>query len=140
LSVIPKWLLDWMRKLLPKQEVKGDFGVQIGKAGPVTVVHNTYHVNTTVASSTDQSRVVVEQRPRQAANDDQRQVLRLMRKLPSDEKVLEFMRREFNTTRVIDLEGHQLYRVRRYVETVKSRSSLGNTNHPQVGATSKGGK
>jgi len=129
-----------MRKLLPKQEVKGDFGVQIGKAGPVTVVHNTYHVNTTVARPTDQARVVADQRPRQAANDDQRQVLRLMRKLPSDEKVLEFMQREFNTTRVIELEGHQLYRVRRYVETVKSRSGGGNQHHTQIDTQSKADK
>jgi len=138
--VIPKWLLDWMRKLLPKQEVKGDFGVQIGKAGPVTVVHNTYHVNTTVTSPPEPYRQVVDPRPRQAANDDQKKVLRLMRKLPSDEKVLEFMQREFKTTRVIDLEGQQLYRVRRYVEAIQSRSGTYNSNRDSIDTSSKAGR
>lgn len=129
-----------MRKLLPKQEVRGDHGVQIGKAGPVTVVHNVFHVNTTLPPRTPQSRQSADPKPRPSANEDQRQVLRLMRKLPNDEKVLEFMQREFKTTRVIELEGHQLYRVRRYVETVKSRSSGGNQNHTQIDAHSKAGK
>lgn len=48
------------------------------------------------------------------------QVLALMAPLPEPVrfKVLDFMRHEFGTAMVIDLQPQQLYRVRRYVETV----------------------
>lgn len=36
-------------------------------------------------------------------------------------KVLDFMRREFHTAMVIELKPDQVYRVRRYVETINSR-------------------
>jgi len=36
-------------------------------------------------------------------------------------KVLDFMRREFNTAMVIELKPDQVYRVRRYFETINSR-------------------
>ena len=36
-------------------------------------------------------------------------------------KVLDFMRREFGTAMVMELQPAQVYRVRRYVETVNSR-------------------
>ena len=36
-------------------------------------------------------------------------------------KVLDFMRREFHTAMVIELQPAQVYRVRRYVETINSR-------------------
>ena len=36
-------------------------------------------------------------------------------------KVLDFMRREFSTAMVIELKPDQVYRVRRYVETINSR-------------------
>ena len=48
------------------------------------------------------------------------QVLALMDRLPEPVrlKVLDFMRREFGTSMVIELQPHQLYRARRYVEAI----------------------
>ncbi|MCW5223502.1 hypothetical protein D5041_07805 [Verminephrobacter aporrectodeae subsp. tuberculatae] len=53
----------------------------------------------------------------------QRDVLALMDQLdkPARIKVLEFMRREFGTGMVIELQPDQVFRVRRYVETIIAR-------------------
>ena len=42
---------------------------------------------------------------------------------PDDRKVFDFMEREFTTRMVIDLEDVQLYRTRRYAETVRARAA-----------------
>ena len=52
-----------------------------------------------------------------------RDVLALMKPLDKNQQitVLQFMRREFRTAMVIELQPAQVYRVRRYVETINSR-------------------
>lgn len=116
MSGIPKQWLAALKRLLPTQVVRGDGAVQVGKVqGSVTVVNNVFHVNQT--------------RSYNKANTDQRTVLQLMRELPSQEPVLTFMEREFGTRMVIELQDKQLYRLRRYVETIHMRT--GTTIKPQ---------
>ena len=43
---------------------------------------------------------------------------------PVRNKVLDFMRREFNTAMVVELQPAQLLRVRRYVETINNRRKV----------------
>lgn len=59
----------------------------------------------------------------QSATAAQRELLTLMKPLNKAAriKVLDFMRREFDTPMVIELKPDQVYRVRRYVETINSR-------------------
>lgn len=107
-------LLVWLRavlgKLLPRQTMRGDAGVQVGKvAGDVRVVNVTHH-------HYGWQRGAVQQ----ATTSEQRAVLALMRTLPERPLVLEFMRREFGTGMVIELKPAQLYRVRRYVEKINA--------------------
>lgn len=103
-------LARWLSKLLPQQKNSAPGGIQIGQAGGnVTVVNNVFHVNN--------------QRTYGKANTDQRAVLQLMRALPDQGAVLAFMEREFGTRMVIELPENQLYRLRRYVETIHKRAS-----------------
>ncbi|MDO8768790.1 MAG: hypothetical protein Q7K57_08810 [Burkholderiaceae bacterium] len=90
--------------------------VQVGHAGgPVTIVNVTQHLDASVRAAP---------RARPVANDAQREVLRLMRGLPDQAVVEDFMHREFGTRKVVDLDHPQLYRVRRYVETIHQRAGL----------------
>lgn len=101
-----KKLIGWLAKFLPAQKASGSASVQVGKVeGNITVVHLTQHVNSPA--------------PRRTLSTSQRQVLALMRTVQNEEVILDFMQREFGTRRVIDLTEKQLYRVRRYVETVR---------------------
>ncbi len=88
--------------------------VQVGKVdGNVTVI-NHHHA------------------PRRAApraSEEQKIVLRLMDEVPDRIAVLAFMEREFNTRMVVELKPAQLYRLRRYVETIHNNRSKGGT-HP----------
>lgn len=61
---------------------------------------------------------------RPVATAAHKEVLALMKPLsePVRIKVLDFMRREFGTAMVIDLQPQEVYRVRRYVETVNPPS------------------
>lgn len=112
MSEIPKQWLAALKRLLPRQAIRGDGNVQVGKMqGSVTVVNNVFHVNN--------------KRTYNKANADQRIVLQLMRELPSQEPVLTFMQREFGTRMVIDLQDKQLFRLRRYVETIQERNRDG---------------
>lgn len=89
--------------------------VQVGHAGgPVTIVNVTQHLDASVRATSPRARPV--------ATDAQRDVLRLMRGLPDQAVVEDFMHREFGTRKVIDLEHPQLYRVRRYVEAISRRA------------------
>lgn len=91
--------------------------VQVGHAGgPVTIVNVTQHLDASVRTATPRARPV--------ANDAQREVLRLMRGLPDQVVVEDFMHREFGTRKVIELDHPQLYRVRRYVETIRQRAEV----------------
>ncbi|MDR2187009.1 MAG: hypothetical protein LBE62_03030 [Azonexus sp.] len=57
------------------------------------------------------------------ATPEQAEILALIKDMPERNQVLEFMKREFGTGLVIDIEGRELYRVRRYAETVRERGS-----------------
>lgn len=100
-------LIRWLAKLWPTQKASGNASVQVGKvSGNITVVHlTTQHVTSSA--------------PRRPLTASQRQVLALMRTVQNEEVILDFMQRELGTRRVIDLTEKQLYRVRRYVETVR---------------------
>lgn len=103
------WLRGVLGKLLPRQTMRGDAGVQVGKVGgDVHVVHETHHHY----GGHQRGAVALSTTP------EQRAVLALMRTLPERPLVLEFMRREFGTKMVNELEPAQLYRVRRYVEKI----------------------
>ncbi|GKT22569.1 hypothetical protein [Acidovorax sp. SUPP3334] len=120
MELVPKWLREWIANLGPKQKNSGSGAVQMGNvAGPVqnvTQVHQHFY-----ASPASHSQAASEQ-PRQVT-DAQKEVLALLKQLdrPMRITVLEFMRREFKTAMVIELMPGQLYRVRRYVETVRRK-------------------
>lgn len=132
MSELPKWLGALVARLLPKQKTEGDHGAQFGKVGGnVTIVHVTQHVRTEPVSpaaaqpfaTTAPAAVPVPAaqpyRPGGGvANEEQRHVLHLIRRLPSPAGVHEFMQREFGTHMVIHLQPRQLHRVRRYVEKI----------------------
>lgn len=107
---LPKRLLAWLARLLPQQKVQGDGAIQVGKVeGDMQVVHQHFYAPPAMRAN-----------ERTAA---QKEVLAMLKQLdkPSRIKVLEFMRREFGTAMVIELAPEQVFRARRYVETVNSR-------------------
>jgi hypothetical protein len=113
LGELPKQLLAWIARLLPKQKVQGDGAIQVGKVeGGMQVVHQHFYA--------------AAQPVRPKATATHREVLALMELLPSPvrNKVLDFMRREFNTAMVVELQPAQLLRVRRYVETINNRRKV----------------
>ena len=132
---LPKQLLAWIAKLLPKQKVQGDNAVQVGNVNgdlhtdhsthnnAIHVTHVTHHHFYAVAGTPAQA---PDSRPA-ASNDggrltpEQLEVFKLMKQLPprTYNKVVAFMRDKFNTCLVNQLHGQQLYRVRRYVETIQ---------------------
>ncbi|MBF9263582.1 hypothetical protein [Paracidovorax cattleyae] len=59
------------------------------------------------------------------ATDEQREVLRLLRELdePLKAQVRGFMRREFRTSMVVQLTSGEVFRTRRYIETVREARS-----------------
>ena len=146
---LPKQWLAWLARLLPKQKVQGDRAVQIGRVdGDLSTDHSTHHHTTRFAQSgcvgtgamhmghvsgvqnvtqvhqhfyaaVEPPLVVSSAAARPVATAAQ--VLALMDPLPEPVrfKVLDFMRREFGTSMVIELQPHQLYRARRYVEAIR---------------------
>ena len=117
---LPRQLLAWIAKLLPKQKVQGDGAIQVGKVeGGMQVVHQHFYPSPPEAQPG--GRVGPERA--QSATAAQRELLTLMKPLGKAAriKVLDFMRREFSTAMVIELKPDQVYRVRRYVETINSR-------------------
>lgn len=123
---LPKQLLAWIARLLPKQENSGNGAVQVSSnGGHVTVVHLTQHVQPVMASPPVEpiQPVMRPERPRTQATEGQREVLAMMRSLPDEGSVLGFMQREFGTRRVVELQPRQLYRVRRYIETINEKAA-----------------
>lgn len=160
---LPKQLLAWLAKLLPKQKVRGDRAIQVERVdGDLNTDHSTHHHTTRFAQSgcvgtgtmhmghvsgvqnvtqvhhhfyapaqsaqeadapAAASPTPAPVRPPSGATAEQKQVLALMDPLPGPvrNKVLAFMRKQFNTARVVELQPDQVYRVRRYVETINSR-------------------
>ena len=161
---LPKQLLAWLAKLLPKQKVQGDRAVQIGRVdGDLSTDHSTHHHTTRFAQSGCVGAGAVHTGPVQNVTQVHQhfyppvetervmppssaappapapapvppatvrtattvaQVLALMDLLPDPVrfKVLDFMREEFGTAMVIELQPHQLYRTRRYVETIHQQT------------------
>jgi hypothetical protein len=116
LTETPKQWLAWLRRLLPKHEVHGDNAIQVGKVGGhVTVVHLTQNITHALPEPT--------KRAASNVTPAHKDALARMKPLtvPARVRVLEFMRREFGTTMVIELNDHQVYRLRRYVEVVGRR-------------------
>ena len=153
---LPKQMLAWLAKLLPKQKVQGDRAVQVARVdGDLSTDHSTHHHTTQLAqsgyvgtgavhmghvqnatqvhqhfyatalpsqeaASPAPPQVTAAARPPSEVTPEQKQVLALMKPLPDSVRirVLDFMRREFGTAMVIELQSGQVYRVRRYVEAI----------------------
>lgn len=128
-------LWRWIARLLPKQKNQGAGAVQVGKAGgDVEVVTNVSHTVNNV--STSHVTIVVSAAVEPVApmapepvsppvvTADQREVLRMMRRLPNEEAVFVFMQREFGTRRVIGLKPRELFRLRRYVESIHRKMGI----------------
>lgn len=149
MSELPKQLLAWLAKLLPKQRIQGDNAVQVGKVEGdlqndhskhkqqlfqdvhsvnlgssvqnVTQVHQHFYAS---AQPQQVAPVAPASPARAAATTAHKDVLALMKRLPEPVriKVLDFMRREFNTAMVIELQPQQVYRVRKYVEVINQQA------------------
>lgn len=142
---LPKRLLAWLAWLLPKQKIRGDDAVQVGRVdGDLHTDRSKHHHTTQVAQkgyvgtgavhmdhvqnvtqvhqhfygSAPTTPVVSPTAARPVVTAAQ--VLGLMDHLsePVRWKVLDFMRREFGTALVVELQPHELYRTRRYVEAI----------------------
>ncbi|UCU92676.1 hypothetical protein [Hydrogenophaga taeniospiralis] len=119
---LPKQLLAWLGRLLPKQEVTGDSNIQAGRVGGnIKVTRNDRH------SAVQAGRIDVTVinhhhhapgRTAPRATSEQRAVLQLMDGVQDRIAVLDFMEREFKTRMVIELSPKQVYRLKRYVEVV----------------------
>ena len=129
MGLIPKWLRDWISSLMPKQESSGNGTVHIGSvAGSVKTVTLVTHQHFYASLPPPQDAPsFAAAEPRRHATEAQREVLARMRSLDRDarSRVLAFMRREFNTTLVVELNADQLKRLRSYVETVKRNEERG---------------
>lgn len=97
-----KWLEKIKSLLNITQKNSGQHGVQIGHvAGNVTVLNSA----------------------REAAQEDVVTVKSLVRKVPW-KPVCAFMDKTFSTRQIEALDKHQLYRLRRYVETMIERGNV----------------
>ena len=168
---LPKQLLAWLARLLPKQKVRGDRAIQVERVdGDLSTDHSTHHHTTRFAQSgcvgtgamhmghvsgvqnvtqvhqhfyaalppqapvtpdppaapaeqaVPEASVALSPAPaaRSTTTAAHKEVLSLMDPLPESVRfrVLDFMRREFGTGKVIDLPPHQLHRLRKYVEAI----------------------
>jgi hypothetical protein len=111
-----------LARLLPKQNNSGSRAVQIGRAGGnVKVVHLTQHIY----GQARQHPIKVtrpDRRTKQRASlAEQHLVLGLLDQVPDRVAVLDFMANEFGTRMVIDLDAHELFRLRRYIEVILNR-------------------
>lgn len=101
--------------LMPRQSNKGGGSVQVGRLnGNVTVI-NHHHARSPARGNRASA-------AGRRATPAQREVLELLNRVPDRIAVLNFMEREFGTRLVIDLEADQLFRVKRYVQAVLSKS------------------
>lgn len=101
-------------------QMQRDGAIQVGKVeGGMQVVHQHFYP----AAPSPPESVKGSEEIAKAPTAAQREVLTLMKPLDRNQRiaVLEFMRREFRTAMVIELQPAQVYRVRRYVETINSR-------------------
>lgn len=94
-----------MKHVLPKLKNTASGVVQVGQVNGNITVHNYHQAPVKVAT-------------RSKATPDQKRLLDLLKQVPDRAVILNFMQREFGTSLVIKLEPPQVFRVRRYVETV----------------------
>lgn len=94
-----------LKHVLPTQKNTASGVVQVGHLTGNVTVNNYHHVPASGAT-------------RSKATPDQRKLLDLLKQAPDRVVILNFMEREFGTSLVINLEPAQVFRVRRYVETV----------------------
>lgn len=133
---LPKQWWAWLARLLPQQRVRGDHAVQVGKVqGGMHADHSTHSSAVQVVQHVTHqhfyaSAPVPMQAPPTAppaANEgarltpEQRTVFTAMQRLPRRKYllVLDFMRREFDTGLVNQLNDTQLHRVRCYVQKIQ---------------------
>lgn len=133
---LPKQWWAWLARLLPQQRVRGDHAVQVGKVqGGMHADHSTHSSAVQVVQHvTHQHFYASAPAPMQApptappaANEgarltpEQRTVFTAMQRLPRRKYllVLDFMRREFDTGLVNQLNDTQLHRVRCYVQKIQ---------------------
>lgn len=131
--LVPKWLRDWIARLTPQQASSGNGAVHMGDVGGsvhnVTQVHHHFYATAppeqTTPVSTVAARAITPPPTQSVVTAAHKDVLASMKRLPEPVriKVLDFMRREFKTGMVIELQPSQLLRVRRYVETINQRSA-----------------
>lgn len=105
-GMLPKWLLDWLSRLLPSHHSSGSGAVHIGKLkGNFTTVHN--HIQVVETPLLD---------------DEKLELLRSIRKLPRrGESVFNFMERKFRTRMVMDLRPNEMREVQWYVAGINRR-------------------
>ena len=111
-------ITNWFSQLWPRQVNHGQGSTQVGRAGrDVTVIHLTQNFELRAESKTIRFPVF--------ATAEQKEVLKIMKLLPEEIriKVLDFMRREFDTGLVKELKPYEVRRVRGYV--LKVLESLG---------------
>lgn len=102
----------------------GKGNVQIGQAGgPVVVNQVTLHI---------QNRPVVQAEKKQRLTVDRRELLRLMRRTGKEQTVVKWMETTFGTSRVLELTDGEVFRARRYCETIIERSEI--KMHEEIGA------
>ena len=108
MELIPKWLRDWITRLMPKHESSGNGAVHVGHVNGnvhhVTQVHHHFYAPAAVPDEHQQVQALIDQLPTNARKG-----------------VYGFMRKSFGTSRVVDLVSGDLLRVRRYVETINRR-------------------
>lgn len=121
---IPRQWLRWLARLLPQQTARGDHAIQIGQVQGEAQVHidratHITHQHFYAAPTAPAPLPEAANAPRMSGA--QREVLALMKQLARRDyhQVLAFMRREFDTGLVNQLNDKQLYRVRRYVQTIQ---------------------
>ena len=108
-GLLPKWLRNWLARLLPSNHSSGDGAVHISRLhGNVTTITN--NIQQVVDTS--------------GLRDEQLELLRSIRKLPGrGESVLNFMDRKYGTRMVVDLRPSELRVVQQYVAGAYRRLS-----------------
>ena len=105
--------MDKVGKLfLTKQSAQGPDAVQVGQVqGNLTIVqHATINQ-------------LIEPEVSKELKAEQSSVLRMLDRTRNRQAILDFMDRQFGTRKVIELQPSQLFRLRRYLETVHARNS-----------------
>ncbi|OJV61472.1 MAG: hypothetical protein BGO35_06040 [Burkholderiales bacterium 64-34] len=121
---LPKQLLAWIAKLLPKQKVQGDGAIQVGKVeGGMQVVHQHFYPATATHPPMKQPQPVGTM-----AADQHKQVVSQILKARgqlTDRELAgfkRFMEREFKTQLVKAIPHSDLHRVQSYLaKTIRNR-------------------